>query len=366
MEDDAVVDSEWDHVVLMLPDDLESSCAEKLALVRRRQVGSAPDLLRMCLGYGLCDMSLRQLAAWCCMQGLGELSDVAVLKRLRAASDWLGHLVLQLLHKRGLTRQAGNWRVRLLDATTIQRPGSTGTDLRLHAGFDLGRQCLATLELTDASGGESFKRHRVACDEIVLGDRGYAQAAGIAAVLRQGGHTLVRGHWQNLALKSPKGGRKLDTIALMGVVAAGEIGDWPVSIEDRGERFDLRMIVMRKSEAAAEKERQEIRAAARKKGRSPDPRSLVGAGYIMVVTDLDEQVLPAAQALELYRFRWQIELEFKRLKSLHHLDHIRAKDDRLARTYVFAKLLGALLVEELTEAGPAFFPWGFPLLREAP
>ena len=365
MKDESVIEADWDHVLLMLPEDLESTCAEKSALVRRREVCSAQDLLRICLGYGLCDMSLRRLAAWSCMQGLGELSDVAVLKRLRAASDWLGHLVMQMLHKRGLTGQVGKWRVRLVDATTIQRPGSKGTDLRLHVGFDLGRQSLATVELTDAKGGESFKRHQFAPDEIAVADRGYARAPGIAAALRQGAHVLVRGHWLSLALKNAKGTKRLDTIELMGLVAAGEVADWPVSIEDQGERFALRMIVMRKSESAADKERAEIRAEARKKGRSPDPRALFAAGFIMVVTDLDAQALPAVQALELYRFRWQIELEFKQLKSLHHLSSIRAKDERLARTYIFAKLLGALLVEELTEAGPAFFPWGFPLLREA-
>jgi len=308
-------------------------------------------------------MSLRQLAAWSTVLGLGNLSDVAILKRLRGASDWLGHLVLQWLEERGLTRGVGRWRVRLLDATTIQRPGSKGTDFRLHAGFDLARQRLTTLELTDASGGETFKRHRAEPDEVFVGDRGYAHSAGIASVLRQKAHVVTRGHWQNLSLKTASG-KKVDAIALMGIVGEAEIGDWPVYIEDKGERFALRMIAMKKSEPAAEKERQEIRAAAKKKGRDPDPRSLQAAGCIMIVTDLDETTLPAAEALELYRFRWQIEIAFKRLKGLHHLDRIRAKDENLARTYVFSKLLGALMVEELTQRALSFFPCGFPLLRE--
>ncbi|MBE7558857.1 hypothetical protein HS125_07870 [bacterium] len=137
----------------LLPGDLEASCEEKLALVRRRRISSAEDLLRLCLGYSLCDMSLRQLAAWSTVAGLGELSDVAILKRLRHASEWrLGHLVLQMLQKRGVTRQVPGCQVRILDATTIQRPGSKGTDLRLHASFDLAGQRLSALELTDASG----------------------------------------------------------------------------------------------------------------------------------------------------------------------------------------------------------------------
>ena len=80
-----------------------------------------------------------------------------------------------------------------------------------------------------------------------------------------------------------------------------------------------------------------------------------------MVTDLDAECLPAVQALELYRLRWQIELVFKRLKSLLGLGNLRAKNGALARTYLLSKLLGALLVEELSVRALSFFPWGFPL-----
>ena len=71
MEDEAVVDTEWDHVVLMLPDDLKMQLCGKVSVGASAPVGSAPDLLRVCLRLGLCDMSLRQLAAWCSCRGCG-------------------------------------------------------------------------------------------------------------------------------------------------------------------------------------------------------------------------------------------------------------------------------------------------------
>ncbi|MBE7560164.1 hypothetical protein HS125_14980 [bacterium] len=123
----------------LLPGDLEASCEEKLALVRRRRISSAEDLLRLCLGYSLCDMSLRQLAAWSTVAGLGELSDVAILKRLRHASEWLNIWFCRCC-KSGRDTPSTGCQVRILDATTIQRPGSKGTDLRLHASFDLAGQ----------------------------------------------------------------------------------------------------------------------------------------------------------------------------------------------------------------------------------
>jgi len=48
---------EWAHLLSMLPDDLEQSCTDKLAIERFREVRSASDLLRLCFAYSVCDLS---------------------------------------------------------------------------------------------------------------------------------------------------------------------------------------------------------------------------------------------------------------------------------------------------------------------
>jgi hypothetical protein len=118
---------------------------------------------------------------------------------------------------------------------------------------------------------------------------------------------------------------------------------------------------LRKTQVAAEQEQTRLRHEARRKGHDPDARSLGAAHFVSVITDLPARALPATQALELYRLRWQIELFFKRLKSLLHIDRLRAKGPELARSYLYAKLLGALLVDELCQQALAFFPWGYPI-----
>jgi IS4 transposase len=62
----------------------------------------------------------------------------------------------------------------------------------------------------------------------------------------------------------------------------------------------------------------------------------------MLFTTLHEEVLEASTLIELYRFRWQIELVFKRLKSLLDLDWLRTqKDSVLGKTWIAEKLLYA-------------------------
>lgn len=84
----------------------------------------------------------------------------------------------------------------------------------------------------------------------------------------------------------------------------------------------------------------------------------------MVVSTCGAEVT-ASQILETYRFRWQIELAFKRLKSLLFCDNLRARDPDLAQAYLLAKLLGALLAEELIDRAGSFSPWGYLLLPTA-
>ncbi len=57
-----------------------------------------------------------------------------------------------------------------------------------------------------------------------------------------------------------------------------------------------------------------------------------------------------------YRLRWQIELAFKRVKSLLHLDTLRAKDPELAKAWIFANLLAAFLIDDIIQPSLDFPP----------
>lgn len=361
MDQGALVQEEWRWVEALLPRDLEESAVARLAIRRRREVSCASDLLRLVLAYSLCDLSLRQTAAWADVVGLGHLSNVAVLKRLRGAAEWLGYLVMRCLQDRGLSTPSPVAKVRLVDATVVSKPGSTGTDWRLHLGLDLASQHIRSYELTGVEGGETFKRVGVDPGELVVGDRCYSHPQGLASILDRDGHVLVRVAPHILPLLT-RTGDAVDAHAVLETLGDGEVGDWPLAFRSGGQQYPVRLIGVRKSAAATEAERRKIRHEASKKGRQVSARTLANAQFIAVVTDLTPDKLPALQALELYRLRWQVEIAFKRLKSLLDLDRLRAKDPDLARCYLYAKLLAAILLDDLCERWPALSPWGYPLL----
>jgi hypothetical protein len=365
MREHDLLSAEWLHVLTMLPGDLETSAIERLAIRRRREVRTAADLLRMALVYSTCDYSLRQVAAWAKVAGVGDMSDVAVLKRLRGSAEWLGWLVLAWLRERGLTGNVPKRRVKIVDASVVMAPGGRGVDWRLHLGLDLGEERITSAEITGPEGGEMLQRHEVARDEVVLGDRGYAHREGVAHVLESGGHVVIRGNWQNFPLEHREGS-PVDVVSCLELLGTTEIGDWDVQFRWGEKVYAVRLIAMRKSQVATEREQKRIRHQAQRKQHKPDLRSLRAAAFIFIITDLGREELPAAEALELYRLRWQIEMAFKRLKSILHLDHLRAHDPRLSRAYLYGKLLSALLIDELTRSAVAFSPWGFPLFPGTP
>jgi hypothetical protein len=82
---------------------------------------------------------------------------------------------------------------------------------------------------------------------------------------------------------------------------------------------------------------------------------------IWVLTTAPAQDLSAVGALALYRLRWQIELLFKRLKSLLHLDTLPSRAGPTAKSSMLARLLAAALAQQLVEPTGALSPWGYQL-----
>jgi hypothetical protein len=335
-------------VLALLPVDLETSARHWGVWQRTRAVRSAGDLLRLVLVYVQTGWSLRLTAAWALLHGLGAFSHVALRQRLCAAEDWLRYLITVLVDLQGTSCPAAPVRVRLVDATSISRPGSRGTDWRVHVSVDVGQALLAGVEVTDGRGGETLTRHALGPHDVAVADAGYSHPRGLAPLQAAGAAGVVRWAWQTLPLQSPTGAA-YDPWPALRRLPTGGVGEWPVQAATPSGSPALRLVALRLPQAAAERARARLRRQARKKGRTPSARSLEQAAYVLLVTTLPA-AWDAAAVLALYRLRWQVELVFKRLKSLWQLDGVRARHPALGTVYLLGTLLAALLA--LRQAGP--------------
>jgi hypothetical protein len=371
MEAQDLFEHEWPYLLSFLPHslDLDDSAFRTGAIRRRREVDSASTLLRLIFAYSFCGLSLRQTAAWAEAANVAKLSDVALLKRFRNAHKWLALILGVKLAERASAAEhlPRGYRITLIDATTISKPGSTGTDWRLHLSYNLDNLAIQALDLTDSSGGETLRRFSVNLGEIVICDRGYAHRPGLWSVRESHGHFIVRLSWQNIPLLTPDG-KPFSILSFLRGLDDATPGECLVQTAPDHSRgipsMRCRLVAVRKTEAAATNSREKVMRERSKKSRSIDLRTLESAGYVFILTS--DESLSATQVLELYRFRWQIEMAFKRLKSLLALDKLPAKDPDLARTFLYAKLLAALLLDDFTEQFLAFSPWGFPLAQASP
>jgi hypothetical protein len=353
----------WPEVQAHLPAgfDLERTARERGAFARARQVKDAQTLLRLALAYGGCGMSLRETCAWAEVAGLARLSDPSLIERLCKASPWLGDIVAALLCERA-GMAAGRWagyRLRALDATSICEPGADRTTWRLHVGYDLASGQVDHIELTDGRGAESLRRLNYRPDEIVLADRYYARPRDLRPVIENGAHFIVRTGWNSLRLQHPDGSA-FDLFAVLAAQVEQE-GEAVVRVEegmDAPQPLILRLVVRRKSPEQAEAERQRLLKDAKKRGKIPDPRSLQAAQYILLLTSLPTAAFPASDVLALYRFRWQLELAFKRMKSLAGLDELAAKKPELAQAWIYARLIAFLIAERSAGQVPDSSPCG--------
>lgn len=364
MEAEELLDDQWPYVLSLLPPDLEQTAWENDALIRKRVIKSAANLLRLVLVYGWAGFSARSTCIWAAMKKIGKLSNVALLERLQYCAPWLAVVVSQVLQRNceKLAFSINGRSIRLVDASCICRAGAKGTDRRLHLSFKLGSMAIDSVQFTDSKGGETLGRYPVAAGDIVVGDRGYAHRKGVKSVVERGADVLIRFNWQNFPLIR-RDGKPFKLLEHLRKLKNDQVGDWQVKTAPCGDApaIEGRVIALKKSPQASEKEQKKVQNQAKKKKRTADQRTIESASYIFVFTTLTSDIASASEILEMYRFRWQIELVFKRLKGLLKLDNIPKCSDDLLDTILLSRILGALLIDNLLYQAEAFSPWGYGL-----
>jgi DDE family transposase len=357
---------EWSEVSARFPPDfdLEATARARGAFTRAREIKTAEMLLRLALAYGGCGMSLRETCAWAEAGGIVSLADTSLLERLCKAGPWLGDIMAALIAEQAKlpTGRWAGYRLRALDGTSICHPGADRMTWRLHVGYDLATGQVDQVELTDLHGAENLQRLTYRPGDIVLADRCYSRPRDLRPVIDAGADFIVRTGWNSLRLLQANG-EPFDLFAALAAQVEQE-GEVQVRIHEGkeaiapSELLTLRLIIRRKDPGQAEAELKRLWKEAKKRGQQPDPRSLEAANYILLLTSLPADVFPPTDILTLYRFRWQIELAFKRFKSLAGLDALPAKSPELARAWIYARLIVAIIAEQIAGQVPESPPSG--------
>lgn len=307
-------------------------------------------------------MSLRQAAAWAGMHGVAKVSDPALKHRLDKAAGFLSAVITRLLVDRA-TSQGLHWPgrcLRIADSTCVARPGGTSADWRVHAVYDLDRGGFVHLEVTDGRGAEALDRGAAVPGEVRIADRGYGRTPPLQRFLDGEAQAdfIVRTRPAGMTLLDNEG-KRFDLTRHLAMLPTDEAAhEIAVQARVRGQHktMPVRIVVVRKCRDATLATQCKVQRAAQRRQQAVQLKTLAAAEFLILATSLPAEQYPADQIVAAYRLRWQIELAFKRLKSLLHIDALPTYTEAASRSWLYAHLILALLSEELSQDLLESFP----------
>jgi hypothetical protein len=364
-------DEDWRLLTSFFPPQWKELGKATEALKGLRQDKSEENYMRTLLLHLGCGLSMRETVVRARQANLAELSDVALLKRLRKSKEWLYRLCCALLEERGLMAYSASSPIlRLIDATVIKEPGKTGSQWRVHYSLQWPTLVCDYFKITASEGkgsGESLRHFPLKPRDYVVVDRGYCHASGIHYATGKKAYLAVRLNPDGILLQAADGTKFGLLERLPSLTAAGQMTEWEVRVPLEGHvPVSARLCVIRKSQTAIALAHKKLRRYASKHGTRLQPETLVYAQYVMVLTTFPASEFSLQQVLDHYRFRWQIELVFKRFKQIAQLGHLPKYDPDSAKAWLYGKLFVTLLTEKLIQHARALSPWGYTLPQQTP
>jgi len=348
---------EWPQLLKLLPKGWEDQARELGALKFGRRFSGPGDLLRTLLIYLSDDCSMVETTERARTGKLVDISDVGLLKRINKSGDWLGWISAGLIEESpSAVMQCPALEGRRLlaaDGSVVSEPGATTGTWRLHYAMDIGTLRCHEVQVTTVKTGESLTRFTVQKGDILIGDRGFANRRGVTHVLDRGGDVLLRMNLSSLPLTNERG-EPFEQLPHLRTLEKGQTCEWPAMMQGAKGLITVRVCAYRKTDEQRAESERKLRRNAQKKQSKLQPETMEAAGYVVVVTTLDR--LNAEEILALYRHRWQVELAFKRMKSLLGLSRLKKKDPQGAKAWLQGKLFVACLIERLVALGEHFSP----------
>lgn len=337
-------DTLFEELLQDLPPETAQMAREFKAFGRAKKVKTPAQLLRVVFLYCGLDKSLREVAGT--FTALYEaITDQAVAERLRACGPWVQAMLRRMLAlAQGDTLPAGR-RFVVIDASSIQAPGATGPDHRLHIAMDLVSLQFLEVLVSDVHTGETLKHFTLGPNDVAVADRGYAQCQGMSAAVAQGADLIVRLNPFSVVLRDAAGA-PVERCVTLKRQQTETLRTRAVTLCAAGGQHEVRGWVhaYRLNAEQANRARHKCRQG-HKKG-TPSAESLFLAGGVLVFTPLAPVVRSPQTIMALYRCRWQVELAIKRWKSVLDVDALRAKaTSPLAEVWLHGKLLYALMLE---------------------
>jgi hypothetical protein len=365
------IDKDWLQILSLMPTDWKESARSCKAVSKRLFNFTEESMLRTILLHTGAGHSLRETSVRVKAARIADVSDVSIFKALKRSEKWLHKLCKDLYQESEISLPSSlpnGKNMRLVDGTIVKEPGKTGSLWRINYSFNLPALECDHFNISPVSGkgnGETLQKTPIKEGDCIIADRGYSRVNEIKYVSDSKGDIIVRVNQQSLLFYNElnESIKLLDLLSEIKTI--GKSGSWNIVIKDtKGNKVKGRICAIRKNEESAKKSQLIIRNKSRKQNTQLQSHTLEYAKYLVVFTTLTNEECSTQEVLNWYRVRWQIELAFKRLKSLAELGHLPKYDECSSRAWLYGKLLMGLLTEKLIRYSKTISPWGYGFLLQ--
>ena len=282
--------------------------------------------------------------------GIAQLSDVAFMKKFAKCGDWfkciLENLKVEELVSYEKPKSLESYRIVEVDASVVIEKGATKRRFKLHYGIDLFTLSISSHQLTTESTGESLRNFNIQPKDLVLGDRAYGTKTSIEWCLDVGADFIFR--IKNKAFKLYDENRnEVSVLSFLKTADEEKANETTVyMINGKKELVPMRLCAIKKSADEIKKAQKKLKRKESKGQCKFTDETKLTHQFVFVITSLPTAI-SSDEILSIYRLRWQVELYFKRLKSIMSYGDLPKKNEASMLAWLNGKLLVALLVERV-------------------
>lgn len=336
-------------ILTLLPKGYKEACWETKAMSRRKGIQDEDTLLKLCLYYAY-DHSLIDVKNYAHMENIATISDVGFMKRFINCGEWIKWILENMTQKEIISYEKPDllkeYRVMAIDASDIAQKGAVKQYWHLHYAVNLFTLSSEMFKITTEDTGETLKNFELQPKDLVFADRIYGSISGIEYCQKTGADFILRLRNKAFNLYDNKG-NQIQLSDLLKEVDAVTGKDFTVFYKSSDKEMKpVRLCAIRKDEKAIKQAEKSIKRKESKKQIELSEDTKFTHNYFFVITSLDEN-FTCEQILALYKLRWQVEMVFKRYKSILNMGSIPTKTKASSEVWLNCKMLIALLIEKL-------------------
>ena len=349
-----------EDILKELPEGYKEAGWETKALRRKRGIQNEDILLTLCLYYGY-DKSLVDTKIYAQSFLSTKISDVGFMKRFAACKEWFKWMNQKMTEEctpiYSVPEKLSGKTVKAVDASDICTKGAVKQTWRLHYAFDLFSMSSSEFHITPESNGETLENFTLHPNDLIIADRAYATITGIEYCKAAKADFVMRLRNKAFTLYNENG----DVIRLTEDILKNvgtECQDFIVYYKSKNKEMkQIRICAVRKTEDEIKSEQEKLRRTEIRKQIEITEDTKFSHNYFIVVTSLDDH-FSSEEVMSIYRLRWQVEMVFKRFKSILGMGSCPMKTAESCEAWLNCKMLIALLIEKMLSSVD-FSPCGY-------